>query len=253
MQNRADTAAIGGEDSNPTSARSPEQHIASAPEPQVASSAVTLPCAAAQGHLEKLPRVLLFGLPENARSELLRTLHGSGRADVLEFHPALVDSSKPHRLEDVDVAVIHAERLGPNLTVLLLHDPAFGLPELVFTVDSGCPAQRLALLSHGYRHVINDGCLASWLPQQLASLCTLARARRIVLAACPADTRAKHMTLGKPATGSMNLHKAETRFRETFLRALLTEHGSRRKAAEAAGVPYRSFCEMLRKLRVGAQ
>jgi molybdenum-dependent DNA-binding transcriptional regulator ModE len=46
------------------------------------------------------------------------------------------------------------------------------------------------------------------------------------------------------------LHAAETRFRETYLRLLLAERGSRRRAADEAGVPYRSFCEMLRKLGI---
>ena len=46
------------------------------------------------------------------------------------------------------------------------------------------------------------------------------------------------------------LHVAETAFRDVFLRSLLAQHGSRRRAAEEAGVPYRSFCEMLRKLGI---
>jgi hypothetical protein len=195
------------------------------------------------------PRLLL-GLPENsARSELARALRGSGRMHVVEFDPSRADWSASLPPQEVDIAVLHASCLNLN-SAALTHDPDFGYPELVFAVDDRCQAQRLALLSRGYRHVISADHLATWLYDHLASLCRLARARRVVLGACPAKTPVADLTLGTGGTGSMNLHLAETHFRETFLRALLTEHGSRGRAADAAGVPYRSFCEMLRKLGI---
>ena len=150
---------------------------------------------------------------------------------------------------EIDVAVLHASCLNLGCAALA-HDPNFGLPELVFAFDDRSQVQRLALLSRGYRHVVSMDGLATWLHDQLTSLCALARARRIVLGACAASTPVVDMTLGTPGGGGMNLHVAETHFRETFLRALLAEYGSRRLAAAAAGVPYRSFCEMLRKLRI---
>jgi len=200
------------------------------------------------GDSEPAPRVLL-SLPEKlGRSDLARRLRVGGHVDVVEVDSSLAGRSKGLRPQPLDVAVVHAQSLQPNFAALL-HDPGFGAPEIVFAVDSDCPAQRLALLSHGYRHVVSGDRLASWLPEQLPALWRLARARRIVLAACAANTTPAEFTLGK-AGRRMHLHSAETVFRETFLRALLTEHGSRRKAAEAAGVPYRSFCEMLRKLDI---
>jgi molybdenum-dependent DNA-binding transcriptional regulator ModE len=40
-------------------------------------------------------------------------------------------------------------------------------------------------------------------------------------------------------------------FRESYIRFLLGESGSRQEAARRAGVPYRTMCEMIRKLGIG--
>jgi len=203
----------------------------------------------AQDRRDLVPRVLI-ALPEYpGRAALLRVLHDVSRVVLQAVEPTAQHDSDLLRAENVDVAVLHAGRLNSNYSALI-HDPDFGFPEIVFVVDDACSAQRLALLSRGYRHVISDDRLLEWLPGELDSLSTLARARRIVLGACPAKPSVADLALGKAASRSMNLHVAETNFREVFLRALLTEHGSRRRAAEAAGVPYRSFCEMLRKLGI---
>jgi len=50
---------------------------------------------------------------------------------------------------------------------------------------------------------------------------------------------------------SMPLPTAEMQFRESYIRYLLTESGSRQEAARRAGVPYRTMCEMIRKLDIG--
>ena len=48
----------------------------------------------------------------------------------------------------------------------------------------------------------------------------------------------------------MPLPTAEMQFRESYIRFLLTESGSRQEAARRAGVPYRTMCEMIRKLGI---
>jgi len=209
--------------------------------------AVPIPLAAERVDLQ--PCILLC-LPENsARVDLARTLRESGRAHVVECEPANADGAELLATQELDIAVLHASHLNLNCAALA-HDPRFGFPELVFAVDERQPAQRLALLSRGCRHVVSSDHLSTWLRDQLPSLCTLARARRIVLGACSATTPAVELTLDIAGAENMNLHVAETQFRETFLRSVLAEHGSRRQAAKAAGVPYRSFCEMLRKLGI---
>jgi hypothetical protein len=47
------------------------------------------------------------------------------------------------------------------------------------------------------------------------------------------------------------LPTAEMQFRESYIRFLLGESGSRQEAAKRAGVPYRTMCEMIRKLGIG--
>ena len=193
------------------------------------------------------PHILIGLAQDGAGAELAATLRGWG--DVVQFDPRHTNWSENLPPKQVDVVVLEASH--PSLScAALIQDPAFGFPEIVFAVDPRYPAQRLALLSRGYRHVISADHLAGWLHEQLSELCALAQARRIVLAACPTQARVADLVLGASANGSMSLHSAETQFRETFLRALLVEYGSRRSAAEAAGVPYRSFCEMLRKLGI---
>jgi hypothetical protein len=153
-------------------------------------------------------------------------------------------------LAPVDVAILHANRVGIECSPLI-HDPHLGMPELVFLVDEAGSAQYLALRSRGFQHVVAQQDLLNWLPTALPRLVTLARARRILLRACADGSRALEApmpSVRRPR--SERLHAAETSFRSTYMRAILAEHGSRRRAAEEAGVPYRSFCEMLRKLGI---
>jgi len=48
----------------------------------------------------------------------------------------------------------------------------------------------------------------------------------------------------------MPLPLAENLFREAYIRRVLAETGNRRKAAEVAGIPYRTFCDILKKLGI---
>jgi hypothetical protein len=155
-------------------------------------------------------------------------------------------------LEPIDVAVLRAS-VSPLDRIPLLQGPALGLPEIVVVVDDDpWSPERFALEGCGFRYVVARSELPRWLPPVLPRLGALARARRIAAAASenrPAPPPPARLC-AEPRPSRMTLHAAETRFRETYLRLLLAEHGSRRRAAEAAGVPYRSFCEMLRKLGI---
>ena len=166
------------------------------------------------------------------------------RVTILEHESPTIPGLAP-----VDVAVLHAERLDLACSPLL-RDPKLGLPELVFVVDEASSPQHLALRSRGFRYVVAEDDLPEWLPAMLAQLVSLTRARRIVLGACPDGAGAIDISATVRRARRVKLHAAETTFRMAFMRALLAEHGSRRRAAEEAGVPYRSFCEMLRKLGI---
>lgn len=55
---------------------------------------------------------------------------------------------------------------------------------------------------------------------------------------------------GRAGPERIALPEAERRYRETYVRSLLAETGNRREAARRAGVPYTTFCEIMRKLGI---
>jgi hypothetical protein len=147
-----------------------------------------------------------------------------------------------------EIAVLHTTDLGTWIRHLT-HDADAGCPEVVFVVDEADSPERLAFESLGFRYVVPLAQLPVWLPGALTGLCALSAARR-ALAEARANAPEPPLRGRAQLQTPIHLHAAETRFRETFLRLLLAHHGSRRKAAVQAGVPYRSFCEMLRKLDI---
>jgi hypothetical protein len=195
-----------------------------------------------------LPRVLL-ALPEEARRDLaLVALREVAEITVFDCATgtttAAFESSSP-----IDVAILSASLLGVE-DAPLLTEPRFGFPELVFVVDDFWSPQRFALASRGFQYIVSRDELSDWLVASIEQLRQLARARRLTFAAYTNRPAAPGFPRLLGCHRRMKLHAAETSFRETILRTLLMEHGSRAKAAEEAGVPYRSFCEMLRKMGI---
>lgn len=188
-----------------------------------------------------LPHVVVLLPNQPEREELLLKLAPDARVTVLEPGHSLAS------LETIDVALLHANRLSLDVSPLFC-DPQLGSPEIVFVVDHAGSPQHLALKSRGFRHFVSQIALPAWFPAVLSELALLAQARRVVLRAC-GDGPLEALTMNGRRSGAQ-LHVAETAFRDVFLRSLLAQHGSRRRAAEEAGVPYRSFCEMLRKLGI---
>lgn len=195
------------------------------------------------GTSDALPHVAVLLPSGPEREALLLALDQDARVTVLEA------GSPVTNLEAVDIALLHTDSLGLSASPLL-YDPELGCPELVFVVDQAGSPQHLAMKSRGSRYVVSQDALSRWFPGVLSELAALARARRIVLRACADGPNAPELPARGGYPRAVKLHAAETAFRDIFLRSLLAEHGSRRKAAEAAGVPYRSFCEMLRKLGI---
>jgi len=190
------------------------------------------------------PAHVLISMP-NGKAQSLPVVAKLDRATRITL---LEKDVPPPALAPIDVAVVHSECMGLG-TAPLLCDPDLGLPELVLVVDDLASPEHIALRSRGFQLVIAADDLPGWLPSNLPRLVALARARRTLLSACAEQPSAANAaTSAIFRTRGMKLHAAETCFRRTFMRALLAEHGSRRRAAEEARVPYRSFCEMLRKL-----
>ncbi len=186
---------------------------------------------------------LLVALSAQQRARALDGFDADAALTVVEPDPArrLVWTRAP-----VDVALVAPERLDSFATPLFADDPRVGLPEVVFVIDDVASAQRYALERRGYPYVLLEADVGPWLAASLDRLCTIARTRRQAMEALARRPSAPPL----PQAGrghALRLHAAEATFRETCLRLLLAEHGSRRKAAAAAGLPYRSFCDMVRR------
>jgi DNA-binding NtrC family response regulator len=76
--------------------------------------------------------------------------------------------------------------------------------------------------------------------------------RRIAAAAIDAVPRPPTLARVGERPARLPLPTAEMQFRESYIRYLLAQSGGRQEAARRAGVPYRTMCEMIRKLGISA-
>jgi hypothetical protein len=121
--------------------------------------------------------------------------------------------------------------------------------EIAFVVEDTSAPEVQAAWDLGWQRIVAAEGLEAWLDRGLLPLCRLARLRRQTLAA---EISAAELSAGDvvPTPSDLPLSVAERRYRETFLRAKLATAGGRREAARLAGVPYTTFCVMLRKLGI---
>jgi hypothetical protein len=121
--------------------------------------------------------------------------------------------------------------------------------EIVYWFDEQrASSSAIAAQSTGLLRVVPLVDLVGWLERGLESLARMARARREYLLAeqslPPLPRRNCEHDVTTP------LPEAERRFREAYLRQLLSSAGSRTIAARRAGVPYTTFCSMLKKMNI---
>jgi hypothetical protein len=150
---------------------------------------------------------------------------------------------------DVIVSVVDADSLDALALICQRHG-SLGYPELVFVVDHWWQPEAQALRSAGLERILWAHRAPAWLAAAVPSLAGLARANRLRVAAMTQIPALPEEAFNWPPRQIATLPQAESRYREAFLRLLLTTEGSRRAAAQRAGVPYRSFCQMLRKLGI---
>jgi len=116
----------------------------------------------------------------------------------------------------------------------------------VFLTDGRLRPEAEALRGLGAQYVLTHGQVWLWLEQALHPLSRHARARRQLAAAeraippAPAWDPLPELTLSLPA--------AEQRFRESYLRCVLSRSPSQKAAALLAGVPYTTLRSMVEKL-----
>ena len=126
--------------------------------------------------------------------------------------------------------------------------------EVVFYCDNSDAPEVAAAAVLGITRIVPARTWRRWLARARQS----ARARRVPAArgggvrggrAASADAGGR----SSDGPARLPLPTAEMQFRESYIRFLLGESGSRQEAARRAGVPYRTMCEMIRKLGIGAE
>ncbi len=152
--------------------------------------------------------------------------------------------------EQPEVAIVNLMfRNGRGLAVaaeLLRIAPGI---EPVFVVEDPSVPEVQAARDLGWDRLVSAASLEDWLDRGLKPLAKLAKLKRQVRAA-QRDVEALSAGNVVPGVSSLSLDAAERRYRETFLRSKMATAGGRRAAARLAGVPYTTFCVMLRKLGI---
>jgi DNA-binding NarL/FixJ family response regulator len=132
--------------------------------------------------------------------------------------------------------------------------------QLVFLVEKGTDPELRVAKDMGISRFVEMKNVSKWLSEALQPLAMLARAQRDLqearravdeLGLWKSDTAA-HESDADQAVKPIPLALGEGRYREAYLRAILARAGAggRRTAARLAGVPYTTFCLMLRKLGI---
>ncbi|HEY4187426.1 MAG TPA: hypothetical protein VGP07_20285 [Polyangia bacterium] len=121
--------------------------------------------------------------------------------------------------------------------------------EPVFIVEDPSVPEVQAARDLGMERLVAAASLEDWLDKGLKPLAKLAKLKRQVAAA---QRDVEMLAAGNvvPSVSALSLDAAERRYRETFLRSKMATAGGRRAAARLAGVPYTTFCVMLRKLGI---
>jgi len=194
-----------------------------------------------------VPRVLVFDLHGERGLSLAAGLRGS--RDELIVSVTSARSLGPDAAGDaIDVALVSlSDQRFDGLAFGAELDATFPWIEIVYWFDEGGAAPfAAAAKSLGVRRMIPLARLLGWLDGALPNLIRMARARRDHLSAerqlppIPAHE-------GRDGDIAAPLPQAERLFREAYLRQLLSRSESRTIAARRAGVPYTTFCSMLKK------
>jgi hypothetical protein len=124
--------------------------------------------------------------------------------------------------------------------------------EVIFYCEDPEAPEVAAAALLGITRILPAGEIAGWLADAGGLLARAARLRRAAAALIAAAPPAPQFAAGAGTLPRLPLPTAEMRFRENYLRSLLAQSGSRQEAARRAGVPYRTMCEMIRKLGIAA-
>jgi len=124
--------------------------------------------------------------------------------------------------------------------------------EVIFYCDDPAAPEVAAAGVLGITRIVPAQHMAGWLTRAGSLLARAAFLRRAAAAAIAAAPQPPTLMTVAEGRAQMPLPTAEMQFRESYIRCLLTQSGSRQEAARRAGVPYRTMCEMIRKLGISA-
>jgi hypothetical protein len=194
-----------------------------------------------------VPRVLVFDLLDERGLSLAASLRVA-RAELMVSVASARGLGPDVSGEQIDVALVSlSDARFDGLAFGAELGTTFPWIEIVYWFDEGGGTTfAAAAKSLGVRRVIPQARLLGWLDGALANLTRMARARREHLSAerqLPPLPSQESNDDGVAAP----LPQAERLFREAYLRQLLSQSASRTIAARRAGVPYTTFCSMLKK------
>jgi hypothetical protein len=194
-----------------------------------------------------VPRVLVFDLHGERGLSLATGLRRS--RDELIISVTSARALGPDAAGDaIDVALVSlSDERFDGLAFGAELGATFPWIEIVYWFDEGGAAPfAAAAKSLGVRRMIPLARLLGWLDDALPTLTRMARARREHLSA---ERQLPPLPAHEGSDGDLAgpLPQAERLFREAYLRQLLSRSESRTIAARRAGVPYTTFCSMLKK------
>jgi CheY-like chemotaxis protein len=203
----------------------------------------------AHHHAQRPPTVLLVeaGAPRAAAFKAWAASNGGVRLFVAPTSSAAFAIATR---EQPEVAVVDLMFRDGRAVALALELRSLAPDlEVVFVVDDSGAPEAQAAWDLGWQRLVDPDSIEGWLERGLKPLATLVRLKRQVTLA---RHEAERLSAGTvvPTVAPLPLAVAERRYRETFLRSKLAMAGERREAARLAGVPYTTFCVMLRKLGI---
>lgn len=125
--------------------------------------------------------------------------------------------------------------------------------EVIFYCDDPDAPEVSAAAVLGITRIVPAQSMVAWLAHAGGLLARGASLRRLAAATIALAPEPPRLETPALDAARLPLPTAEMRFRESYIRCLLTQSGSRQEAARRAGVPYRTMCEMIRKLGISTK
>jgi hypothetical protein len=159
----------------------------------------------------------------------------------------------PQSSVPIDLVFVRVHRFDLRpLSWVLRARHAFPHAEVVLLVDTLADATAKCLSSLGTRFVVPLAGSANLILDAVVPWVEVSRGRRAQerVDSLFAEAAVVPEPHGSPPPEG-GLYQAEQGFREAYIRLVLTASASRREAASRARIPYRTFCQILRRLDIG--